>query len=328
MKPASSPCPACTESRRIAWVESCPPFEMYRCEACQLQFADPLQWSGDRYEEAYRTRGDALTGEESHYLENIEISRRLLQEGLDLEKVNAFLSVPQRRALHELSRELGRGSSVLDIGCGPGFFLFALRLHCFEPLGVDCASAALEPLQNAGFGVWNGDVKTVARHHAAPAAITLFEVLEHVSDPVSFLSEIRSTFPAAPLFISVPSPRRASLRKIREPADYPPHHLTRWTESALKIVLKRAGYAQVQVLFFPPSPSSFTGSGLGRLAGHFGLRGEEPVREGGRVAADLFTRLRRARLVQQIKNVVYRPYAWLLFLRGYSEVNLLTIARP
>ena len=67
-----------------------------------------------------------------------------------------------------------------------------------------------------------------------------FQVLEHVSAPRAFLVDcVRALRPGGRLIITVPS--EDSFLSIAEDAwlNMPPHHVTRWTDSALRFALAK-----------------------------------------------------------------------------------------
>ena len=104
-----------------------------------------------------------------------------------------------RRAL--LLGEARPGERVLDLGCGAGRFVAALREAGAEPVGVEIAEAALE---RARRNVPGADLRLVEPDGSLPLGhgevdlVWCSEVLEHVPDTVGFLTEARRVLsPAA-----------------------------------------------------------------------------------------------------------------------------------
>ena len=86
------------------------------------------------------------------------------------------------------------GERVLDLGCGAGRFVAALRDAGAEPVGVELAEAALE---RARRNVPGADLRRVAADGTLPLGhgevdvVWCSEVLEHVPDTIAFLTEVR-----------------------------------------------------------------------------------------------------------------------------------------
>jgi SAM-dependent methyltransferase len=80
--------------------------------------------------------------------------------------------------------------------------------------------------------------------------VTLFEVLEHIDDPVGLMDQVRSVLkPDGFIALSVPNRERFMIR--RELSDFPPHHLTWWNVSALQTFLSSQGFSPLRMLIPP-----------------------------------------------------------------------------
>ncbi|PIT87881.1 MAG: hypothetical protein COU31_00470 [Candidatus Magasanikbacteria bacterium CG10_big_fil_rev_8_21_14_0_10_40_10] len=90
---------------------------------------------------------------------------------------------------------LPSGSRVLEIGCGAGQFIRAIKknrpdLNCY---GADISQPALDKAKTAGDGV---DYR-ISEPYKLPfdrnyfAAVLIFDVLEHLEDPAGMLAEVR-----------------------------------------------------------------------------------------------------------------------------------------
>jgi 2-polyprenyl-3-methyl-5-hydroxy-6-metoxy-1,4-benzoquinol methylase len=90
-----------------------------------------------------------------------------------------------RRRLNKIRRLLGLGSGhLLDIGCGPGFFLDVARAHGWQVSGVEISTSAAEYARHAvGLPVVTGSIESVALPRGSVDMVTMWDVLEHVPDP-------------------------------------------------------------------------------------------------------------------------------------------------
>jgi SAM-dependent methyltransferase len=77
--------------------------------------------------------------------------------------------------------------------------------------------------------------------------LTLFQVVEHVSAPVKFVSAAaRLVKPGGYISIAVPSDRRMLGLLHHDPADWPPHHVSRWRIKDLKELGGKSGLEFVE----------------------------------------------------------------------------------
>lgn len=134
---------------------------------------------------------------------------------------------PDKWEFREAAAWLAPGDDVLDLGAGGeafGAFVAPARYTAFDPF------AGTPPPQ----GCFD--------------AVCAFQVLEHVADPLAFVTEAKARLkPGGRLFLGVPN-RESYLARLRDfPLDLPPHHVTRWSRRALETLAERAGL-QVEAL--------------------------------------------------------------------------------
>jgi SAM-dependent methyltransferase len=158
----------------------------------------------------------------------------------------------RRRAL--LLREAGQGERVLDLGCGAGRFVAALRDAGADPVGVELAGAALE---RARRNVPGADLRLVAPGGSLPLGhgeidlVWCSEVLEHVPDTVAFLTEVRRVLrPGGRLLATVPDHgrlKRTLLALAHYDAHYDPlgQHVRFYTRRSLTRALHATGFVDV-----------------------------------------------------------------------------------
>jgi 2-polyprenyl-3-methyl-5-hydroxy-6-metoxy-1,4-benzoquinol methylase len=80
---------------------------------------------------------------------------------------------------------------LLDVGCSSGAFLGAAVKLGFHAEGVEPAAKAAATAQAAGLNVRQGLLQDVGYAQGQFDAITLFEVIEHLKQPLELLQECR-----------------------------------------------------------------------------------------------------------------------------------------
>ncbi len=124
-----------------------------------------------------------------------------------------------------------RLANVLDVGCGAGDFLDLARAGVLKTFGLELNPTAAEKARRKGHVIFDQLL------HQLPVdvqpggfdLITLFQVLEHVPDPVGILNAAAARLrPGGYISLAVPS-KAGSYRFIPwDPAQWPPHHISRW----------------------------------------------------------------------------------------------------
>lgn len=230
-------CPVCS-NQAYSRVESFGRVDVVRCSACTLEFADPIEYSRQEYDLAYS---------EPAASEFVVPSLKWLEEASpNLIEARWMLFSAQLEVLRWLKSNRPK-ASILDVGCGPGWFLARARQLGFDAAGVEVGSAPVKLLQEKGFRVICGSLESIPKDWQ-PDVVTLFEVLEHLPQPAAFMAQIKKQFPRSIFILSVPGPKRwTKAGNHRDPADYPPNHLTRWNPQSLHRALKDAGYNRVEV---------------------------------------------------------------------------------
>jgi len=160
----------------------------------------------------------------------------------------------RRRTL--LLREARAGERVLDLGCGAGRFVAALRDAGADAVGVELAEAALE---RARRNVPGAELHRLAPDGAIPledASVDLVwcsEVLEHVPDTVAFLTEVRRVLRrGGRVLVTVPDHgrlKRVLLALACFDAHYDPlgQHVRFYTRRSLTRALAATGFTQVRL---------------------------------------------------------------------------------
>lgn len=137
---------------------------------------------------------------------------------------------------------------ILDIGCMYGFLLDEGRQLGLETYGIELAPGPAAEAARKGHRVTTGTVEQFAAEHPGLTFDGIFaqHVLEHVEDPIAFLTAARRLLrPGGALVVCVPN-FEARLRRIvpRAWGWYQiPFHLVHYTRRALRTVLAETGFS-------------------------------------------------------------------------------------
>lgn len=128
--------------------------------------------------------------------------------------------------------------NLLEIGCGDGAFLKRWRqAACADAFcrGVELNEEAASHAVSFGLQVTTQPLDQLAietpDHYDVVCA---FQVLEHLSDPSTFLKSAAELLQqGGSLILAVPN-RECSLGLEQNPLDSPPHHMSRWSAETFK----------------------------------------------------------------------------------------------
>jgi 2-polyprenyl-3-methyl-5-hydroxy-6-metoxy-1,4-benzoquinol methylase len=142
---------------------------------------------------------------------------------------------------------------LLEVGASAGQFLVHIKDKVAKVNAIELDEACCEFLQRVhGF---DADAEHLEKSRFAGERydiVCAFQVMEHVDDPVTFLKTLKeATCPGGTLFIEVPNLRDPLLSIWDVPTYrnffYHTAHLHYFTESSLRLVALRAGFAADQV---------------------------------------------------------------------------------
>jgi len=161
-----------------------------------------------------------------------------------------------QRRLALLLGEARPGERVLDLGCGAGRFVKALRDAGADPVGVEIAQEALD---RAGANAPGADLRLLSEdgdlplEHGSVDLVWCSEVLEHVADGGGLLQEARRVLrTGGRLLVTVPFHGRvkaAAIALARFDAHFDPQgqHLRFFTRGSLKRTLEAAGFEPTRI---------------------------------------------------------------------------------
>lgn len=208
------------------------PFHLVRCQACGLIYLSPRPTMEemaicypDDYE-AYQPPSEEMTLTQAWH------TRRMWE--MQINYVEKFVSEPGK---------------LLDIGCATGEFLSTARDHGWQVSGFEMIDQSAEKARSRyTLDVITGTVESVELAENSFDAITMWDVLEHLPDPLGAFNRCRKLLRQDGVVIfSIPnldSCDRYLFGKKWIGWDAP-RHFTLFTMDSLDLLLKKTGYSLI-----------------------------------------------------------------------------------
>ena len=180
----SRSCPSCGGTEhRVLFVKN--GFPHVQCETCEIVYVTPIlreEALSEFYEE------ESSWTEVLFSAEQVDLDQKKFQYGLDL--IQGY----------------GPLGELLDVGCGPGFFLEAARERGWQVAGMEMNERCVERLQELNIPVHTEPLEEAVLPEAVFDCVTMWEVLEHLREPGTALAQIRRLLrPGGVLLICVPN---------------------------------------------------------------------------------------------------------------------------
>lgn len=168
--------------------------------------------------------------------------------------VDAAFARTQARRARAAAALVPPGGHVLDVGCGAGEFVRALRARGLDAEGTErTAEAAARAAAASGVPVHAGDVETLDLGSRRYDLVSIWHVLEHLRDPLAALRRAHGLLrPGGALLVAVPNAGSWQARVFGGHWFHhdPPRHLWAFDAPALQALLRRAGFVPGPVRTF------------------------------------------------------------------------------
>jgi 2-polyprenyl-3-methyl-5-hydroxy-6-metoxy-1,4-benzoquinol methylase len=161
------------------------------------------------------------------------------------------LKVARRRlnTIGALLKQLPTAIRVLDVGCSRGSFLAAGARLGFHMEGVEPAENIAAAARAGGLKVHTGLLGDIGFAAASFDAVTLFEVIEHLKEPLTLLRECRRVLkPGGLLVLSTGNTASWTVAAMRERWDYfhiakDGGHISFYNPRSVALLASRSGFA-------------------------------------------------------------------------------------
>lgn len=153
------------------------------------------------------------------------------------------------RAIEILSKDVS-SKRFLDFGCGSGFFLDLLQRSKVsgEFNGYEINPGVADLARSKGHTIFSGKFPDVFSDVKPFDVVCAFQVLEHLDEPVKFLLDVKGIMVTGGLLIiGVPNASGPIRHFPNSITELPPHHLSRWSETAFSHGMDRLGFSIVKM---------------------------------------------------------------------------------
>ncbi|MBI5000425.1 MAG: class I SAM-dependent methyltransferase [Euryarchaeota archaeon] len=144
-----------------------------------------------------------------------------------------------------ITRLAGRKGRLLDIGFGEGQFVRFASANGWSVSGQEVSEEAVEHIKKAyGLDVKAGDLRELRLPSESFEAVTMINVIEHLSDPIGYLKEAhRILKKGGVLYIST-----VNAHTSRRPVELViPEHLYHFSAEAIGKMLRKSGFEVLEL---------------------------------------------------------------------------------
>jgi len=232
-------------------------FPVVRCHSCALQFL-ALDFTFEELGRYYPTTYYSFEAASEHIPAGLKGMELRLRRAVEQQVLGAYLGYPLARSANPLIRWLAAGKRqryaqtphylpdgrLLDVGCGGGNYLAAMRKLGWQVEGVEPGQSGVEAGRRQGLTIHHGTLETVQLPAASFDFVRFEHVLEHTPDPLATLREAARVLKAGGR-IRVQVPNADSL-PARQFGSYwyhldTPRHLFWFTPTTLQRMAGQAG---------------------------------------------------------------------------------------
>lgn len=148
-----------------------------------------------------------------------------------------------KRAAFNYLKTLGK-VRVVEVGCGTGAFLECLRDNKIECMGIDLNGKAVEEARAKGLAAYLPSQLP----EVTCDVLCMFQTIEHVESPVSFLLDYIQQLRPINILLSAPC-FESLLGHTSDPLSWPPHHATCWSARAFRVLAERVNRKVIYVQY-------------------------------------------------------------------------------
>lgn len=194
-------------------------------------------------DDGLRTWSPQVTGDSQFYSE--------------LAENNSWYYLPDKKE-YDVALEFIGDRSVLEVGCGEGFFPLKKVLSSYT--GLELNEEAVKKAKAKGLNVKLQNFQDYAAQHPSSVSnVCSFQVLEHLPVPGDFFKSACEVLQTDGLMITaVPSEDSFAGTIKNNCLNAPPHHITRWTDKCLRTLPSKYGFSCLDIVHIPVEPIHYS----------------------------------------------------------------------
>lgn len=225
-------------------------YAVISCEACGTHYADPHASYDEVYEWIYKNRRVA-----PGYARYSQFAEAVLDTRDPLTYLGRQEDMYYAVAT-EIHRNVPKGGSVLDVGCGLGYLTYSLRKAGYISTGLDISEEAIVNARRAYGDFFMREDFFNLDYSTKYDAICMLELIEHVADPHAYIAQAKKLLKKGGVLI-VTTPNRSWFSKSDIwNTDLPPVHITWFSEKGMHTLFAQHGleahffdYSRYNVLY-------------------------------------------------------------------------------
>lgn len=180
-----------------------------------------------------------------------DMQTKLILKKISTKDLEKRTLVDTQRRIEMIKKRFDRKSFVLDLGSGYGFFLKALKANGFKCIGLEISKGRRHISQKVTkVPVITEKIDSPSKTKVRYDLITLFHVIEHITDPVKLCQDLKTYLKEnGMLIVEAPNAKDHMLLKSKKYQEFfwQRAHISYFTPKTLSKVLIKAGFGNIKI---------------------------------------------------------------------------------
>ncbi len=210
-------------------------YDIESCQDCKTKWSNPHIVDTVVYDYIYNNKEDT-----PGYIRYAQYAEDVTSYANPL----GYLS-RQEPAYYGVAATVPTGGKILEVGCGLGYFTYALAEAGYDAVGIDVSDSAIqEATKKYGNYFRHADFFTMTVSEDQKFdAIIMVELIEHVDDPARYLAHAKTLLKTGGKLIVTTPNRSWYPDDVLWASDLPPVHLTWFSERGMQAMAAALGYS-------------------------------------------------------------------------------------